>query len=1727
MEPIKQNMLRCALAMWLAMICNMLWAQCGNISFEAGNFSGWKGQVGCVTDQISIDMSCPEARNGIDPQGGQNTQQGQHAILTKTFNNGKDPLVPMIAMRSPLAGGYIARLGDYRATTVIEAYARGASLEYEYQVTELNALITLYFAIVLQDPQDHAYGERPFFSVDIIDPDGNEVPCIQYVVAAQPGVPGFSKYQDYFYRDWTPVSINLQQYKGKTVKLKVLTSDCGQEAHLGYAYIDATCQEPKISSAKDVICPGEELTLNAPPGMKSYAWKRLEGGSFIIGTDENLVINTPGTYQCEMVPFSTSNSSCPFTLTKKIDPPRGTINPSLKIDPTEICQNDFIAVSNTSVVNGTTINYLEWQFEGNTIVNQSNFSRKGTVLGTNKVVMEITDADGCVYRDSSSYEVVPEPDPKIVPIGPFCSNDDPVPVNVSPSGGVLSGPGLTGSAPNYFFDPKLAGWESSPHSLTYSVTNVCTRSFSSEVRVNRQKDPTLDEVPTLCNDDPVYQLTAVDAGGSWTGPGVSGNGSFNPQVAGPGTHTISYGFGNPCPASDMVDITVVRRKNPDVQQPGNFCLTDPPFQLVAVEKGGSWSGPGINPTTGVFNPSQAGIGEHIIVHSFAGVCPSEKVLKLRVINKANADFTAPSEMCENDGEVTLSTVSASGTFSGNGIFSGNKFSPQIAGPGEHEITYLIKGNCGDTVKKIITVHPYFNPTISPVSVVCSDRGAFNLSASSSGGTWVGPGIIDSQNGTFNPANAGVGQHQIIYRFDGKCPSADTIQIEVRRRKNANFTLPTKVCSEDDPLVLVANEAGGVWSGPGVSNGKFDPQVAGVGTHTISYNLDGLCGDFQSRTITVFQQNDAQIIGPQTVCILEDPVQMQSKNSGGVWSGTGVSNSGVFDPKLAGEGEHPLYYEFQNNCPDKDTILVRVTSKLDASIQPIEMLCNDTGLISLSAVDVGGVWSGDGIVNAQNGILDPALVTGDTAHIKYTIGGLCGDTGQIAIPIFQRVDASIKNSPGSYCFGAPNDTLSTNSGGGVWSGMAVDNNGVLEVQSLAPNLYTVYYEIDAACPDKDSLKFRVLEPVSLFNFQIDSAKCFKTCDGQALFQATGGTDLGFSYLLDSTLSSSSGNFPALCTGTYRLDISDNLGCTFDTLFFIGEPDSLYATYQIESEKCNQQNGGALINNIIGGTAPYSVSWSDGSSGNQNLNLSTGNHSFTLTDAKGCTFSASFFVPEIQGPTLHFSVDSVSCFGFSDGVIYIDSITGGTGPFQVQGPTTFQNNQFQGLKAGNYSIQAEDVDGCIASAQVMVAEPSKVEAVSNLDFDFCDGQTFAFFPAVTGGNGAPYQVEFPDFGVINDTLRTDSSLSSYFWIYDSKGCRSDSTLFRLNKLPALEVEISGNSKLCPNTSDSYLASAGGGIPNDYQFIWLDSIVANPLNFQFDNSGKDFKLFVRLEDKCSTPAFDTLDISFFEPAQAGFNLSPSPTKGCEPLIAILTDTSVNTTSSLFFLNGSPTKAGELKLWNGNYSIKQSVVSPDGCKDEIDSTNAIEVYPIPRLSLSLDPEIPTELNGPYQFFYNSSTPISRQNWILYNQENGDTIAVSATDILTYNLDLMPGYFGVKVAVESNFGCPAQLSTTFEVIPETRLFVPNAFTPENKDGKNDVFLILGENLDRETLYLEIFNRWGEVVYKSHDPLANPWDGTLLDTGQELPGGIYGWRLIISDPIELKKVRTGSVHLIR
>lgn len=554
--------------------------------------------------------------------------------------------------------------------------------------------------------------------------------------------------------------------------------------------------------------------------------------------------------------------------------------------------------------------------------------------------VDVTDATGCVASQTVTVTSgASSANATISPAGPFCAGDAPVNLTATDPGGTWSGTGITDPVAG-IFDPSAAGpgtW-----TVTYSILGACGNTDTEDITVSANADASISPAGPFCASDAAVNLSAATPGGTWSGTGITDplNGTFDPAIAGIGTHAISYSVGGICPDIQTINITVNASFDPTINPAGPFCEGNSSTNLAAVDPGGTWSGNGItNPVAGTFDPSAAGAGTHTITYTISSTCGGSDTEDILVIPNDDATITPNGPFCSTDAAVNLTGATPGGTWSGTGITNAalGTFDPSIAGPGTWTITYDIPGACGDTDSEDIIVTAQLDATINPVGPFCQGDTPTILTAADGGGVWSGTGISNPSTGEFDPSAAQIGINTITYTLAGACGDLQTYDITIN--PDADATLPPSgpFCVGLGNTQLNALNPGGSWSascGACIDpvTGSFNTTIAGIGVHNITYSIGGACPDQQTIQVEVVPSDDASIAQVGPFCLDDPSVNLNSADPGGTWTGNGITNSavGTFNPATAGPGIHTITYSIPGSCGASNSIDITVNDLPDVN-----------------------------------------------------------------------------------------------------------------------------------------------------------------------------------------------------------------------------------------------------------------------------------------------------------------------------------------------------------------------------------------------------------------------------------------------------------------------------------------------------------------------------------------------------------------------------------------------------------------------------------------------------------------------------------------------------------------------------------------------------------------------------------------------------------------------------
>jgi gliding motility-associated-like protein len=92
-------------------------------------------------------------------------------------------------------------------------------------------------------------------------------------------------------------------------------------------------------------------------------------------------------------------------------------------------------------------------------------------------------------------------------------------------------------------------------------------------------------------------------------------------------------------------------------------------------------------------------------------------------------------------------------------------------------------------------------------------------------------------------------------------------------------------------------------------------------------------------------------------------------------------------------------------------------------------------------------------------------------------------------------------------------------------------------------------------------------------------------------------------------------------------------------------------------------------------------------------------------------------------------------------------------------------------------------------------------------------------------------------------------------------------------------------------------------------------------------------------------------------------------------------------------------------------------------------------------------------------------------------------------------------------------------------IYIPNAFTPDG-DNLNDTFLPVLTNIDPIEYSLNIYNRWGQVIFETADALVG-WNGKIQVSGLDATNDTYFYQVQVNDANGEQISKRGFVSLLR
>jgi gliding motility-associated-like protein len=790
----------------------------------------------------------------------------------------------------------------------------------------------------------------------------------------------------------------------------------------------------------------------------------------------------------------------------------------------------------------------------------------------------------------------------------------------------------------------------------------------------------------------------------------------------------------------------------------------------------------------------------------------------------------------------------------------------------------------------------------------------------------------------------------------------------------------------------------------------------------------------------------------------------------------------------------------NGCPI--TVTGTFTGLQNAAFSyPQQSYCQNATNPSATITGVpGGTFTSSpaGLVftSTTTGTINLAGSTPNTYTITYTTPGpTCQGTSTTTVtinplPVINVADQTICQGQNVTLSGNGADTY-------TWTG------GVTDGVAFAPTsttTYTVTGTVTATgCTNTDAatITVNILPGVSAGTDQT-------VCEGQSVTLNGSGAN---TYSWDNGVSNGVSFAPSVGSQVYTVTGTGTGGCT-------GQDQVTVTVNPLPTVVANDVSvcpGGSVSINASG-AATYtwspatSLSGTSGSSVTFTAGVSTA-YSVTGTTALGCTNTDAVAVTVLPAAVIGAGNDVVICQGpqvtltGTGGTTYSwsNGITNATAFTPVSGVTT-------------YTVTGTNVQGCTGTDQVDVTVNANPVIGAGNDVAVCPGEQVTL-------NGSGASTYTWNNGISNGTAFTPLTTTTYTVTgTNANGCTgTDQVIVTVDPIPT--VNAGNDLTICQGTPAVLTASGAS------TYSW-DNSVNNGIGF---NPPVGTTTTYTVTGTSSAGCTDTDQVNVTVEANPIVNFSPDATIGCSPLTVTFTNNSTGSNTCTWTMSDGSVLSGCGTVTNtfeqaGCYDITLTVSTANNCTSSFTANDLICVEANPIAAFSPSINIVTEYDGQIDF---TNESIGATNYIW---NFGDGTAPSTDENTSHDYSGQnETSWTVSLIALTPLGCADTAYTTIVFQEELIFYVPNTFTPDD-DDYNPVFQpIFTAGYDPYDYALYIFNRWGELIFESHDAAVG-WDGSY-GTNREIElvqDGTYTWKIECKvTKNDERKMVVGHVNVLR
>lgn len=282
-----------------------------------------------------------------------------------------------------------------------------------------------------------------------------------------------------------------------------------------------------------------------------------------------------------------------------------------------------------------------------------------------------------------------------------------------------------------------------------------------------------------------------------------------------------------------------------------------------------------------------------------------------------------------------------------------------------------------------------------------------------------------------------------------------------------------------------------------------------------------------------------------------------------------------------------------------------------------------------------------------------------------------------------------------------------------------------------------------------------------------------------------------------VSSTTGNCPGTVSGTVNIPLI-----------------TVTATTQTTNPDCNGSSDGAINLTVGGGTSPYTFNWSNGNTNQNPTGLPAGTYTVTVTDANGCTKTATATLTDPPLLTASATGANPDCNGGSDGAINL-TVGGGTTPYTYNWSNGNTTQDPSGLPAGTYTVTVTDGNGCQETTTVTLTDPPLLTASATGINPLCFGSSNGAISTTVGGGTTPYTFNWSNGNTSQNP--TGLPVGTYNGtVTDANGCQATLSV-TLSQPTQLTASATGTNPVCFGGNNGSINLTVGGGTTPYAYNW----------------------------------------------------------------------------------------------------------------------------------------------------------------------------------------------------------------------------------------------------------------------------------------------------------------------